>query len=49
MDILVAIFMGALGGALISLFMCGASMASREQEAYMEGFIAGQKDKEVKK
>ena len=45
MDILVALIIGAFGGEVTTLFVLGASMGSRECEAYMEGFVAGKKDK----
>ena len=41
MDILVAFFMGAFGGVVTTLFILGASMGSRECEAYMEGYMEG--------
>ena len=34
--------MGTFGGASVTLFMLGASIANRENEAYMEGYLAGQ-------
>ena len=44
MDILVALILGAFGGAVTTLFILGASMGSRECEAYMEGYLAGKNE-----
>ncbi len=44
MDILVAFAMGSVSGALVMAFMTGASVVKREQEAYMEGYLAGQRE-----
>lgn len=49
MDVLIAFFMGCLGGAVVMAFMNGCTNNKLIEEAYMEGFIAGNKDKEVKK
>ena len=49
MDILVAFIIGAFSGIAITLFVVGASIGTRENEAFMEGYLDGQKDKEVKK
>lgn len=42
MDILIAFFMGTLGGGLVMAFMNGCTNANKENEAYMEGYLAGQ-------
>lgn len=42
MDILVAFLIGALAGALVMAFMSGCSNTNKINEAYMEGYRAGQ-------
>lgn len=49
MDILIAFIIGAAAGCLVMAFVNGCANTSKINEAYMEGFLAGQKDKEVKK
>ena len=43
MDILVAFFMGCLGGAVVMAFMNGCTNNKLIEEAYMEGYLAGQR------
>ena len=45
MDILVAFVMGTFSGTLVMAFMAGATLVRKENEAYMEGFLAGKRDK----
>lgn len=44
MDILIAFFIGSLCGGLVMAFMNGCANTNKINEAYMEGFIAGQKE-----
>lgn len=45
MDILVAFFFGALSGALVMAFLNGCANTNKVNEAYMEGYLAGQVEK----
>lgn len=42
MDILLALFIGAVFGALVMAFFNGCSNTNKINEAYMEGYLAGQ-------
>lgn len=46
MGFVIGLFIGATVGVGAISFIQGASMNNREQEAYMEGFLAGQLEKE---
>jgi hypothetical protein len=43
MDILVAFFIGSFCGCLVMAFINGCANTNKINEAYMEGFIAGQR------
>lgn len=45
MDILVAFLIGAFAGASVMAFMNGCSNTNKINEAYMEGYLAGQVEK----
>ena len=45
MAILVAFFMGCLGGSLVMAFANACFNTNKINEAYMEGFLAGRNDK----
>ena len=45
----ISFFVGMLCGMVIIAVLNACSNENRIKEAYMEGFLAGQKDKEVKK
>lgn len=49
MDILIAFFMGAFGGALVMAFMNGCTNNKLIEEAYMEWFLEGKRDKRGEK
>ena len=49
MDILIAFIIGSAAGCLVMAFMNGCTNNKLIEEAYMVGFLSGQKDKEVKK
>ena len=53
MGFIAGLIIGVLTGSLSIAFLLGASIGRREQEVYMEGYLAGQiermKDNEVKK
>lgn len=40
---IIGLFMGGSIGFLITVLIIGTSTVNREREAYMEGFLAGQK------
>ncbi len=42
MGFITGLFIGATGGVIAMAFIQGASLNNREQEAYMEGYLAGQ-------
>ena len=44
-DMLIVAVLAMLGTAFICFFIAGASMQEHEKNAYMEGFVAGQRDK----
>lgn len=44
MDILVSFAIGAFAGCLVMAFINGCANTNKINEAYMEGFLAGQKD-----
>ena len=45
MDILVSFAIGAFAGSIVMAFVNGCANTNKINEAYMEGFIAGQRDK----
>ena len=45
---IIGLFIGAITGFIISVFIAGASLMNKEQEAYMEGFVDGQNDMKIK-
>ena len=47
MDILIAFFIGSLGGGLVMAFMNGCTNTNKINEAYMEGYIAGKEGGKV--
>lgn len=46
MDILIAFSFGALAGALVMAFLNGCANTNKVNEAYMEGFLEGQREKD---
>ena len=42
MEFIIGLIIGVLTGALSIAFIQGASINRREQEVYMEGYLAGQ-------
>lgn len=44
MNILVSFAIGAFAGCLVMAFVNGCANTSKMNEAYMEGFLAGQKE-----
>lgn len=44
MDILVSFAIGSFAGCLVMAFINGCANTNKINEAYMEGFLAGQKD-----
>lgn len=45
MDIIVAFFIGAFLGSLVMAFMNGCTNTNLINEAYMDGYLAGKREK----
>lgn len=46
--VVIGLIAGGSLGTVMALFIIGSSRAGREQEAYMEGFLAGMGEKSEK-
>lgn len=45
-EFFIGMIAGGIMGTVFALFIAGESTVKREQEAYMEGFLAGKKEAE---